>query len=128
MGLSKETYEKRRKEGLCVQCGKDAGGKSLCESCDQLNRANRARREEKRKAAGLCVNHGDRPAIPGKTICKECSEKSTKAGLKRYYRNKEAQTCRRCGKPPVPGAVFCEEHREAAKKNMHTLLEKRRAT
>lgn len=79
----KRLREKRRKEGLCLWCGKPiAHGNYLCERC---KRNDKVRRHERRIAAGINWPRGDNgicwqcnmePVIPGKKLCPACYEKA----------------------------------------------------
>jgi hypothetical protein len=113
MGLGKVSYGERRAAGLCVQCGKGAGGKSKCKGCAAKDKECRQARVTKRKEAGQCQNSGcPKKAMPGKTVCKPCSKKASAATLSRYYANKEAGVCRYCGEDSG-GESRCEYCKEA---------------
>lgn len=85
-------------------------------------------RYHNRKEAGICVRCGKQPAIPGKIVCLLCQaeyadysrlryEKMTdeekaehnRKHTEKYYANKAAGICVRCGKrKAAPGRVSCE--------------------
>jgi hypothetical protein len=121
-------YQERHRKGLCTQCGEPADGNRLCQRCGQAYEKNQTSRYERRKAAGLCVWHGTRPATSGSVFCEECRKKSAARALERHRRSKANRTCRRCGKPAVSGLVHCEEHRREANKKSTDLHKSKRAT
>ena len=95
------------------------------------------RRVETRRAAGLCPRCGDRPPAPGRSVCRPCAEKCSRASrardarlraagkprrdparAKEYERERASRetakraaggSCTRCGKhPAAPGRKSCE--------------------
>ena len=115
----KRTAE-RVAQGLCPRCGERSPelGRALCDGCaEKRNRADRARdarlraagkprrdsaraaeyerertrreREEKR-ARGLCIRCGTRPAAPDRASCEPCLEKRREADRKNYAAGKAA--------------------------------------
>lgn len=82
-------YAMRKKLGLCVNCGKrdrnTTGGKRFCVACSvrdrkwrrdhydaQKDKAKRAARVEKWRAAGLCTNCGRERQEPDRMWCVDC--------------------------------------------------------
>ncbi len=112
---AKARYAKYIAEGLCGFCGREANGAKRCKGCKQRDRDSRVRREEKRKAAGVCINHPSYRVKPGYTLCQKCIDKFTETSNARYKRNKENKTCRFCGNKTVNGASFCEAHKQKQK-------------
>jgi len=110
-----ELYQQRRRDGLCVQCGADAGGKSRCTSCAAKSEAARKQRRAKRKVAGGCTAC-NRPAKEGRALCQDCIDARSKVSTERYYRNKAADVCRLCG-GETDGTALCEKCRTTQKKH-----------
>ena len=109
-----ELYQQRRRDGFCVQCGADAGGKSRCTSCAETDKAARQRRREKRKAAGVC-SECSRPAKEGLALCQTCIDKRSQVSAKRYHRNKAAGACPYCG-GKTNGEFMCAKCRTTHQK------------
>ena len=115
----KRTAE-RREAGLCPRCGErpPEPDRALCDGCaEKRNRAGRARdarlraqrkprrdsaraaeyerertrrEREKRRARGLCIRCGKRPAAPDRASCEPCLEKRREADRKKYDAGKAA--------------------------------------
>lgn len=80
----KSLREERKKNGLCIYCGKPQSQNSTCMCIDC--RIKNQRKNEKRKQGisrserplyGICYRCGKREIVPGKKLCRECAEKST---------------------------------------------------
>ena len=125
-----------KQHGICYWCGhEDAVIAGLCGECyenykrcythyqEQNREIVNARNREiraRRKAAGLCVDCG-KPAIPGRTKCRQCAERAAKRCRRSYWQHrvgKSPEQCAWCDQPKVPGYQVCEEHLEAARKRM----------
>ena len=79
----KENRERRKAQGLCIECGKPLAQDSKCYCIEHMTRARRKREEKKsgiareeRPAYGLCYRCG-KPIIAGK-LCEKCKEQSIK--------------------------------------------------
>ena len=120
-GDMSSTYQRRKKQGLCVRCGaKDPPG-SVCEPC----RAKMRERHWKLKSQMRCTSCG-RPSA-GKTFCTRCSFR-TKMIKKEHYNKQKNKTgnCYRCGqKGARKGKPFCakclEKKREYQNERYHRL-------
>ena len=68
-------YEERKNTHRCTYCGAQLPDGYLgrkCQTCqDKVNQRQNARYQE-RKAAGLCVQCGARPAVIGRVKCEQC--------------------------------------------------------
>lgn len=125
MGLSKETYASRKAAGLCLQCGKSAGGLGLlCEPCKAKGKACRLARYAKRKAAGLCVSCPN-ISMPGCSVCEECSKRSVAANGRQYRRRRAAGLCPYCGKE-LQGQFQCDNCTEKARVHKRQRYRRRR--
>ena len=113
----KRTAE-RREAGLCPRCGErpPEPGRALCAGCaEKRNRAGRARdarlraeakprrdparareyerertrrEREERRARGICIRCGQRPAAPDRASCEPCLEKRREADRAKYAAGK----------------------------------------
>lgn len=71
-------YEERRAAGLCVSCGVNAYGLSLCTECmDKAKKRDKIRRERRKqeKVCKSCPNPVDKEV--SETRCKACHEAHT---------------------------------------------------
>lgn len=124
-------YEERKTNGLCVRCGQPAEpGKTKCLVCKMDDRerarkketpeqAKRRREREKgrykeRKAQGVCVQCGKRPADKG-VRCRHCAAKENNRARQRRAEKAEVpavlfgdgEHCSTCGKPTINGNKLC---------------------
>lgn len=98
----------RREKGLCVDCGRAAGGRSLCQECLAKRGAAVEARRAVLREGGLCRECG-RPAAPGHTRCTECLQK-VNAGTRTLRDARRAQgACTACGRRPERRAGLCED-------------------
>lgn len=103
-------YAKRKSEGSCLSCGKQADGEALCSAC----RTKRDARYEARKEAGVC-SACSKPT-DGKTICGECHKSNVEAARERRSHYRSLGLCVKCGRDkPKDGRTRCAECREASK-------------
>ncbi len=112
MGVKKEVYQARLKQGLCPKCGgkRDRETKA-CSACAKLHNERTKRSKEKRWTRGLCQDCPNKrcPDSPRCIKCKSKVNRSTKAlTAKRKAKNK----CRWCGGPRLKGCkartcAFC---------------------
>ena len=66
---SKERREKRKKQGLCIDCPRPATpGHVRCSSCLKRHVQKQGLLEKKRREQGLCIDCG-RPTFPGNIRC-----------------------------------------------------------
>lgn len=73
-------------------------------------------RYEKRKSNGICIDCGSEYAEPGKTRCKNCSERHNASRNNLEKLRIEKGICRKCGKAPaVDGKKICEKCAEKLK-------------
>ena len=106
---SKERYQQRVKDGLCVQCGNQSEiGKTKCRLCFEKAEECRRQRTAKRKAEGKCATCA-KPTEGDYTLCRECIEKHGATSLDRYYKKKAKGTCRACDKPAEKGSRTCAD-------------------
>lgn len=136
----KSNYKYKQERGICPKCGAEMPNtRKLCETC-RLREAERkkARRDrftesereyqkqyqkqlrENRKAAGICMSCGKRPAMTGHVECIEC-----RARRKRHYTpspvwglKRATGICLHCDKPALPGRVYCAYHLQKAQDRM----------
>lgn len=138
MPYTREQYNKRKKEKICVHCGKrHTDGKHVrCDICRQKDREYSQRIKDKNilyqkqyrnglKIYGLCIRCGKEKALAGLSQCRSCSERSNKRKhvyskeeyekhcrtlKERYYERKKDGICVICGKnKSLPNRVKCGE-------------------
>lgn len=71
-----------------------------------------------RKARGLCVNCGIRPAAQGSVKCEKCKETDRRSAANRKKASREDGTCADCGRKIETGRLcaFCaDKHRRSAR-------------
>lgn len=154
--MSKEIYDWYKEHGRCPKCGGDpVRGKALCINClDREAEKARERRKkwteekrkmrneqmrkyikrvrEERKAKGICIECGKRPA--GNTQrCKLCQYKINKRKREKHRDNGgvtyeeriDPQKCYFCGYPVVKGKRVCKrclEREQKMAENMRTYI------
>lgn len=123
----KETIIKRREEGLCIQCGANARGKSRCSVCAVQAKANRQKIEQKRKDNKLCGICGKNPSRSNAQSCEDCRYKPSKGSQNRYYRNKATGVCRTCSQPLEDYKSRCNKCAAAFRIYQLDRINKRRA-
>lgn len=118
--MGKNTYQNRKKKGLCVRCGKYAPeeGKVTCVECNKKQNIYQKEMRDFRKNLGFCPRCGKNRLIGEEKVCLECNAKADgntmnnriAAGKEHYNRihaewaKKEHQRriehgiCTRCGK------------------------------
>lgn len=98
----KERYLYRKKQGLCVKCGKEKNIPNvLCENCLEMQAKNRKeikqRFVEKRIANKICVDCGKpNDSENNKYYCKACSEKKRKSNRETYRAYQDNKVCPMC--------------------------------
>lgn len=104
-----EQYRERRKNGLCVACGKEkvSPGKVRCQAHHEkfLEWQRKHRTETKSPDRCACGS----PAQDGRTTCRKCYTYHKSYLAKRHSRLLAEGRCPVCGKPPVPGRKQCAE-------------------
>lgn len=95
MAQYKNTVERRKAEGKCINCGGvPEKGRQMCLPCLLVGRERAKERTRRLKNQGLCIECGKHPFAPTKTRCLECIEKH-KAKRKEW---KSERLCANCGK------------------------------
>ena len=120
--------EKRREaDRLRYHRAKDAGlkygGKSVAVKRKAARTASR-KRDEARRAAGLCTACGTRPSVDGGSTCEPCRIARREADREIYHARKSAGLCVKCAGPTNGGGTRCapcsvleSEGRSAERKN-----------
>ena len=86
--------------------GKLYGGRDP-ESRRKLAREKSRRRQEARRAAGLCTSCGRRPPVEGGATCEPCREARQAAERQIYAERRARGLCGRCGVPTFNGVSRC---------------------
>ena len=86
--------------------GKLYGGRDP-ESRRKLAREKSRRRQEARRAAGLCTSCGRRPPVEGGATCEPCLEARREAERQVYAERRAMGLCTRCGVPTFDGVSRC---------------------
>ena len=125
--MSKETYDKRKKEGICVLCGKEKAktNKVCCTSCGEKQKQNRKEHRDFSKKHGLCPDCGKNKLFGQERRCPECLARVYESNIKSRNKNKEYASeyykkdilrlksngiCRGCRKKTVmQGHTYCEK-------------------
>lgn len=130
--MSKSTYIRRKAQGLCVKCGKQAAdGRVMCAECAEKQRIYRKENREFFKSMGLCPRCGKNKLFGEEKECPEClammyeiNKRSKERRnitssdyFKKYYQQaKESGLCCDCRKrKAVEGHVYCQNCREKRK-------------
>lgn len=124
--MSKKTYENRKKQGICVKCGKENAmpEKTMCFKCAEKVREYHRQNREFFKSIGLCARCGKNKVFGDEKECLECrammyelnlkSKERRNLSNKDYYqrdiqRLKENGICRGCRKRKVAeNRTYCE--------------------
>ena len=101
----KARYDYRRKNGLCVHCGKTAiANKARCIACSEKVAKLGKAQYTRRKSQGLCAICAKVEALPGKVCCTSCFSETYKRQRSYIRRNgkrladyKLAHGCKDCG-------------------------------
>lgn len=118
--MSKNTYQNRKENGLCVRCGKctPEKGKVMCAECSKKQNVYQKKMRDFRKKLGFCPRCGKNKLFGEENACPECNAKeyvntmnSRKKNGKEHYnrihsewskkehqRRIEHGICTRCGK------------------------------
>lgn len=120
-----EEYMYYKSRGLCPICRKAyaAAGHVSCPECIEkatlraMKRdkaavtAKQKQRYQRRKAEGMCVQCGGRPAIEGKVLCEKCLLKRKIYNASHYIRViRPDGACLKCNEPAVHGKKYCARH------------------
>lgn len=124
--MSKNTYETRKRNGICVVCGKKEATECFvtCESCREKQRIEIRKTREYLKKLGLCPRCGKEKLFGSEKNCISCRMKMLESNRKRaeqrrieqreYYKKdiqrlKDNGICRGCRKKPVVmGKTYCK--------------------
>lgn len=83
----------KRKQGLCIQCGKNSEGKARCKICTKTNRKSNSKSvykfRLKWKEEGKCMECGKIRDGNNKTYCEKHRIAHNKRNKERYLRNKQ---------------------------------------
>lgn len=71
--VARAYYRRSRERSICSQCGRPASGGVHCEGCRTVARSRQCRREDGRRAAGLCPRCGGRRES-ARVHCGACRE------------------------------------------------------
>ena len=102
--------ERRKADRASYAAGKAAGkpyGGANAEAKRRSGRAKSRRRQQARRAAGLCTRCGDNPPDEGGTTCAPCRDKRQAAERQQYEERRAARLCTRCGGPVFDGLSRC---------------------
>lgn len=88
--------EMRKELGLCGDCGKAPliEGRANCTDCRKRDREQRIERLRLGKCASC-----SRKTVPGKTHCRSCADRCSKAAIARKNERRRNNLCLSCGKP-----------------------------
>ena len=86
--------------------GKLYGGRNV-ETRRRMGRARSRRRDELRRAAGLCTSCGRRPPVEGGASCASCRDARRAAERALYASRRAAGLCGSCGGPTTDGGSRC---------------------
>lgn len=113
---------KREIRKTCPQCGREFVDSTrpyrqiyCCLGCRDAATIIRAKEQnrryrEQRKAAGMCVDCGRRPAAPGHTRCDGCMERRSLYARERLEVRRSMGYCAKCQKrKAIPGRSECAE-------------------
>ena len=95
----KKLYDRRRRAGVCTECGGYSDGNALCPVCSARNYESCKRTKRRKKDHGLCQKGGCWcKAEPGRTLCKACLQEAQEHSREQRQRRKAAGVCIHCGK------------------------------
>jgi hypothetical protein len=103
--------EKRRKKGLCYDCGRvPVNGGKRCQMCSKKHSQEEEILSRQRRERGLCVDCGE-PATIG-ILCGKHSKYHLDFMKKRNSYRKSNGLCPTCATPSANGSIYCERHRD----------------
>lgn len=88
--MSKELYEKRKDNNLCVQCEKELPNDYhyfYCKKCRKEMKERNKKRKERLKEKNLCIRCGENKTYKNYMLCKKCKIKSDRR-LKEFKQKK----------------------------------------
>ncbi|MDD9991295.1 MAG: hypothetical protein OXP75_05815, partial [Rhodospirillales bacterium] len=115
--------------------GKLYGGKPV-EAKRRIGRERHRKRDEARRAAGLCTSCGRHPPVDGGSTCEPCRIARSESERQIYAARRAAGVCVKCAGPVIDGASRCapcavleSERRDRERKNAWSreLYRRRRA-
>lgn len=124
--MGKETYYRRKMEGICVLCGKEKAQKDkvCCHFCNEKTKESRRKHREFSNNHGLCPDCGKNKLFGQERRCPECLSRVYATNIKCRSKNKSYASeyykkdilrlkfngvCRGCRKKSVmPGHTYCE--------------------
>ena len=95
--------------------GKLYGGRKV-ETKRRIGRERSRKRDEARRAAGLCTECGKHPPADGGASCESCRAARRAAERALYAARRAAGECGRCGAPAPDGSARCERCARSAAK------------
>ena len=116
------TRARRRRDGLCMDCGGErAAGRMRCEGCLRSLADKALAERDGRKAKGLCIAGGcRRRAAEGRVRCRIHLREMRARQRDRSARRAAKGLCRGCPNPALPDRSRCEpctaRDREARKR------------
>ena len=121
--LEKKREADRRRYHRAKDAGLKYGGKSVAVKRKAARTASR-KRDEARRAAGLCTACGTRPCVEGGSTCEPCRIARREADREIYHARKSAGLCVKCAGPTngsgarcAPCSVLASEGRSVERKN-----------
>jgi len=113
--MHKDTYDRRKQQGLCPLCGDvPSGGFVNCSNCRALNCQKSQDWRKKKIFNGRCANCG-KPNPRGGRECVDCTKEKGRRSTARSHRRQVEQTCTKCGEPRYNDSKWCLAHKEARK-------------
>jgi len=113
--MHKDTYNRRKRQGLCPLCGAiPSEGFVNCAECRVINSQKAKGWRNRRIGDGRCAQCG-RPNTRGTRECVDCSQEKGRRSTARAQRRQLAQICTKCGEPRVGRSKWCLRHQEDRK-------------
>ena len=87
-------------DGACASHARThppSGGLTKCKACNEVQSKYQVERHAKLKAAGLCVECGEIPSVPGRAMCELCRIDNLDRVRAIKRERVECQLCIRCG-------------------------------
>ena len=99
MNTKQAWLDKRKQDGICLQCGGKAGPKSklYCASCASKFSEHAKARASRLVTQGLCIQCMGSSAS---RVCPSCREKNTQARRGKVLERERSGICVKCGKEP----------------------------
>lgn len=113
--MHKDTYNRRKKQGLCPNCGNvPSDGYVNCDDCRVLNSQKAKGWRNQKISDGLCAQCGK----PNSRDTRECVDCSKEKGVRSTARSQQRQaekTCTKCGESRDGKSKWCAAHRKSRK-------------